>query len=527
MVNNNDFRYSKRSHRFSPLDAVWNARWNAFEDFSAFRTYFALAVILTVLVGLWGLFTAGVNRVVCYGIISTSALLPLYFWVNEKAKGLPIYPIYALTFYPTFALQFIINEEISDTRGFFHITGEDLYATSAAVALFLLFGCLCWYLISSRPQKHLDKLAVMSEARMTSLMLVAFTAASIITAGIATEQFTFLQRLTSILVALTNTVGAVSAFMLAYLWGGGKLSKFQLLFFLTALGLSLTATAASLLLIGAISTIMVTMAGYILGRRRVPWAILIGTFCAFYILHAGKGDMREKYWSKGRAVASVSFIDYPTFFFEWVKFGFENLGSGNEIMKQAKEERQESEDLLERSSLLEVFLSAYKAAPDAVPYLKGETYQAIPTLLIPRFLYPDKPIAHIGQQTLNIHFGIQSRAEVQGTFIAWGLFNEAYANYGWQGVIGMGALLGLFFGWVAHLAAGAPFLSYRGLLSVMTLGFAFQVEMVAGVWFTAYVQSFLILTAARLALMKSQLLPTADMPALEMTPERRKPYYLR
>lgn len=463
----------------------------------------------------------------CYAIISTAALLPLYFWVNEKTKGLPIYPIYALTFYPTFALQFIINEQITDTRGFYRITGEDLYATSVVVAVFLLSGCLCWYLISSRPQKQMGKLAVMSEARMTSLMMVAFTMASVVTAGIATEQFAFLQGLTSILVALTNTVGTVSVFMLAYLWGGGKLSKFQLFFFLTALGLSLTARAASLLLIGSISTIMVTMAGYILGRRRVPWAILIGMFCTFYILHAGKGDMREKYWSKGRAVASVSFAEYPNFFFEWAKFGFENLGPGDEIMKQAKQERQESEDLLERSSLLEVFLSAYKAAPDSAPYLKGETYRAIPTLLIPRFLYPDKPIAHIGQQTLNMHFGIQSRAEVQGTFIAWGLFNEAYANYGWQGVVGMGALLGLFFGWIAHLAAGAPFLSYRGLLSVMTLGFSFQVEMVAGVWFTAYVQSFLILTAVRLVLMQSQTLPMAGGTTPEMTPKVRKTYYLR
>jgi hypothetical protein len=511
----------------SPVDVVLHSHWNAFEDFSAFRSYYAALVLIVFAVGLWGLFAVGINEAICYGILSAFTLLPLYFWVREKSHGLPIYPIYALTFYPTFALQFLINENIGDLRGVFQIETADLYATSLAVSVYIMSGFLPWISISGNKKPILKKIAVMDEARMNLYTLAAFIASALLTVAVASEQFAFIGRLMSILVAVNRTVAMVTLFLLSYQWGRGRLSKGQLNLFFLAFGLAITATAGSLFLIGVISMAAVSTSGFILGRRRVPWIILVLSFVFLYILHAGKGDMREKYWHLERGVATVRFIEYPAFFYEWFSLGVEQVRSGKTEMADEKLKRQQEQDLLERSSLIGIFLTVYKTTPITAPFLRGETYRAIPLLLIPRFLYPDKPIAHIGQQKLNVHFGIQSEADVQGTFIAWGLFNEGYANFGWWGLVGIGVILGIFYGAVSRFSAQAPLLSYRGLLGVMTLGFAFQGEMAAGVWVTAYVQSFLIVTAARIVLMKPEF-PNAPAPKpLPAGKKLAKRYYTR
>jgi hypothetical protein len=83
---------------------------------------------------------------------------------------------------------------------------------------------------------------------------------------------------------------------------------------------------------------------------------------------------------------------------------------------------------LNRMSDLESISEIYRNVPEIHPYLEGETYERIPYSLIPRALWPDKPVLLTGvNEWFFQHEGGTSPITVMG---------EGYLNYGWLGVIG-------------------------------------------------------------------------------------------
>src|SRR5206468_2846385 len=83
---------------------------------------------------------------------------------------------------------------------------------------------------------------------------------------------------------------------------------------------------------------------------------------------------------------------------------------------------------------MQLLLFVQAASPDDVPFMDGETYAILPTLLVPRILMPNKPASHEGTYLLNIHYGIQTRDDTAKTTIGFGLLNEAFANFGYIGI---------------------------------------------------------------------------------------------
>ncbi|MEO0454671.1 MAG: hypothetical protein AAFY98_11110, partial [Verrucomicrobiota bacterium] len=221
-------------------------------------------------------------------------------------------------------------------------------------------------------------------------------------------------------------------------------------------------------------------------------------------------------------INTVGFLDYPSFFLEWFDYGLKDIQKDKESQRL---EAATDQSLLERSSLIEIFITAKKRAPQQVDFLGGETYKHIPLMLLPRFIYPDKPVVHEGQRLMNIHFGIQSAEAVETTYIAWGLLNEAFANFGFWGLPVAGLVIAAFFSYVTRLCSGIPILSFRGLIGALTLGFAIQAEMAAAVWLTSYIQSILLLLALRWVLMEK--LPNPEWAPEQPTANQPRSKYYR
>jgi len=514
---------SGRRERRNPFGSLGDLSWNAFEDFSAFKTYFRLGMGAVLLIGLFlffqGEFSRGAAFLTCSGI----CLLPLGVWASGKVDGFPIYPVYALTYFATFSLQIFLQDNLTDTRGFFPATDANPWTSTLAVGLLILPGTWIWYLIGKRSMTPPASCQVIARPIANQLMLAMFIASSLTLAALATEQFGFVGRFVSIINAAARTGSVISLFILSYQYGSGGLNRVLAAVVGAFLFLGIIASMASLFMGGAISLIAVAIAGYSLGKRRFPWVLLLLLFPILSVLHAGKGDMRVKYWGEARAVNTVTFTEYPAFFMEWFDFGLADFEK-DEATRAAKRANQQS--LLERSSLIQIFLTVHHLAPDSVDYLSGETYKHIPMMLIPRFLYPDKPVAHEGQRLLNTHFLLQNEEQVIQTYIAWGLMNEAYANFGFWGLPPMGVIIALFFSWVARSCASVPLLSFRGLVGALTLGFAIQAEMAAAVWVTSYAQSIFLLLALRLVLMKNESNPKALLTEPQPTAQNRLRRYL-
>ena len=233
------------------------------------------------------------------------------------------------------------------------------------------------------------------------------------------------------------------------------------------------------------------------GARRFPWRSGLVAILLFGFLHAGKGAMREVYWQQEED-PTIQPTSYPAFLFEWVTISFRNL-FGSEV----EGETVESQSLLERASLMQLLLSVQAMTPDAVPYMNGETYAIIPSLLVPRILSPEKGASHEGTYLLNIHYGMQTREDTAKTTLGFGLLNEAYANFGFIGVGLLAILLGAYYAAVARWARMAPVLSFRSLFAIIVASYSFQTEFAAGVYVSALFQSVAALIVVAVLFMRS------------------------
>jgi hypothetical protein len=207
--------------------------------------------------------------------------------------------------------------------------------------------------------------------------------------------------------------------------------------------------------------------------------------------------MRDDYWYYSDA-EPVQISDYPSFLAQWLGYGWEVLNS------PPRDDGALS--FSERLSLVHLLLKVQAETPDKRPYLNGETYAIIPWLFVPRLLNPKKPVTREGNHLLSIHYGLQTREATETSTLAWGPLNEAYANFGPLGVVGLAIVIGSLYGAISKLATGVPILSLRMAIAVIFAALALQVESTAGFYVSSLFQSIVVVWAMSFVLMERRLL---------------------
>ena len=100
--------------------------------------------------------------------------------------------------------------------------------------------------------------------------------------------------------------------------------------------------------------------------------------------------------------------------------------------------------LVRRTGHLWVLHRVADLSPDIVPYWRGETYKPLLTSLIPRAIYPDKPIENFGFKFGHRYKILKSLSSHTSLNIPW--LTEMLANFGSAGVLVGMAFAGMFLG---------------------------------------------------------------------------------
>ena len=191
-------------------------------------------------------------------------------------------------------------------------------------------------------------------------------------------------------------------------------------------------------------------------------------------------------------------LDYPAVFAEW-------LGAGMKVLATGKTKEDEKVDsAAERGAMIQVFFRILEWTPDRKPFLEGETYKGIPALLVPRILYKEKGIAHMGNWILAYQYEYLTAEELGRTSVGFDLLSEAYANYGYVGIGFLAVGIALFYGWVSRLSTGVPLLSTRFLFAVLVLSGTLSSNNTMGVFVTTLWQSTMALLTVSLILTKKE-----------------------
>ena len=116
-----------------------------------------------------------------------------------------------------------------------------------------------------------------------------------------------------------------------------------------------------------------------------------------------------------------------------------------------------------RLDMIDLLAHVYDSTPERTPFLYGQTYSFFVYTLIPRFLWPEKPVND--NATLAIKYWLTTPEGAERSSFAVGLLGEAYANFGIVGIVAIMAfaammllLIQRLFGTEASGAGGAAIL---------------------------------------------------------------------
>jgi hypothetical protein len=433
-----------------------------------------------------------------YGLISIAALLPLYLWTKGYVYGIPIFPAFAGFQFMAFGMPLLSNHP-----GITSHSPDDHLAAGVIVASTLLAGTAGWLLAGNRRRAPVPFCRQLGQINSDRVLFASITLAILFEGNLVFNWVSIPGGLFSVLRGVIGGISTLAFFILGQHMGSKQLSLPLKVGFITSVIAMLFIQSATLLLINAISVAALAIGGFTLGSRRPPWVVIVVLVSVISFLHLGKGKVREAYWGENRESNLHSLVDTLGMFDFWIVASFEAMGE-----KRENREENEKASAFQRASLMHLFLYQKSMLDNGHTYLHGDTYSIIPSLLVPRFIDPTKPWSLEGTTRLNVHFGLQTREETLVTTIGWGLFNEAYANYGFIGTVAMGFFAGAVAGWITFLSQGFPFLSFRSLTAILVLSTSFQTEHSLGVLITSLFQSFVGIIGFSLVFMKN--LPTAE-----------------
>ncbi len=456
------------------------------------RTFWITVIIIFFVAG-FTINTPSSSTIFGASLIAITALVPSYLWCTGMALGLPIFPIFALTYLWTYALQLVNNNPEVTTY-----SPEGHFFASLTVAGFLALGTFIWFLFvrsSSKPPKYYRAFSGKKGENIFFIFLIINIIFNIARIG----GWWNLGNLYSLITGIVLGINTLSIFVLAYRWGGRELSKPKINAFRILLTILILINTVNVLFVGAIVMFILAAIAFIASRRQVPWVTIILVIACFAFLHYGKGEMRHKYWW-GSHQHFVQPWEYPGFYAEWFDLSYNKFSEGF-LHPDFNSKARRQQTLAERVDLIYLLLMVQKKTPTEVPYLDGATYAIIPQLLVPRVFNKSKLSTFEGIYLLNIHYGLQTRAETAKTTIGWGLINEAYANFGLLGCGVLAVILGVFYGQATRWSMHTPLLSSRSLFSVVLFSLAFQTEINAGVYVTELMQSVVVLLFLNFTLM--------------------------
>jgi hypothetical protein len=433
-------------------------------------------------------------------LITVAALAPCYLWCAGKALGMPIFPLFSLTYIWTYALPLVTNHPKVLTY-----SPESHLFASVTVAGFLGLGTIIWFrFVKSAPPLPTSYRAISGDKGDTFFLVFLGISVLFNIANTGGWLLLFLQggsftAIRAVIIGMT----ILANFVLAYRFGAEELSKQRSRLFLILLILYIVTDAAGLLLVGASSAFLISLVAFIVGSRKIPILPIVIALVCLSFLHYGKAEMRAKYWFGKQPSTYVQVWQYPSWFAEWTGYSWDYFQNKDDLSSKSAEKQ----SFLERSSVIHLLLLAQDRTPESVPYLYGKTYAVIPQLLVPRIFNENKIASHEGTYILNIHYGLQTRENTRTTTIGWGLLAESYANFGLLGCAGLAVVLGTAYGKVTRWNINAPILSVQSMFAVLFLSYAFQTEWSAGVYVTALAQSSTMTSGIVLFLMKSYRMP--------------------
>ncbi len=449
-------------------------------------------------VSIWFIVTAKADTlsIISALIIAVASLYPSYLWCRDRAKGLPLFPLLAINFLFTHSFPLV-----SDYLKIQKYSATDHFTASLTTASFLLVATFCWLSYVQKTPLRIIRTKEFNQTQVFSFFIIAFVSRIIYQICFSASYswlIFFPTSVISVIRALTSITTILGIVTISYLSGRKIFKKSQTIIFLSVILILLFVTGATLYLNNFGLYCLLSLLGWMLGSSKIPWRLLLVFFLIISFLHIGKADTRNYYWNISNS--GIKPTEYIEVYQTWINNSLEKIQkSENSIESENIQKR----SFLNRTSVIEMLLKVQKETGIEKPYLNGKTYSIIPEILVPRILNPNKIRSATANHMLSIYYGLQNYRQTLKTSIGWGLLQEAYANFGWIGCLGLGIFLGNLYGWITRWSMNSSSLSFRFLVALLFMMLGLKSEITMGIFVSVIFQSLVILSAIRMIFMKT------------------------
>lgn len=413
------------------------------------------------------------------------SLLPGLRWARRQESAFPVFQTFMVTGLNSFALPLLGGSELLRVYPVDSVTGA-----AWGVIIFQLSAITCYEWVQGIPRIGPWWTTPVFAGPVGKYLRIGLAATTVYTV-IAGFTDWIPSDLNSIIRAVCFGVGTLCVFLLSRAWGAGDLMVRDRIFFAVVLGLQSLLLISTLFLVSGLSLLVLALLGYVSGGKRIPIVTCLLLFACMAVLHNGKSAMRMKYWEN--EAPRPELWELPAFFSEWIRFGFApRSASADDTLASRK--------LIERTSLLHMLTLVVDATPARQPFLDGETYAHILPQLVPRIFWTDKPVGHVSTHRLATYYGLQDEESTLKTTIGFGVIVEAFANFGYIGLMALGCVIGVCTKLAGVWTRHSPLISYPGLLMVLLLAWSFQIELPLSAWIASLTQAAVAVLAVPFAL---------------------------
>jgi hypothetical protein len=291
-------------------------------------------------------------------VIILLAFIPVWRWAKQGKSSLPVFEVLLFTTANTYAFPLLNGHE-----GLLRYPVEDVTTAALQVILFQVSAILVHAIVPSRPgigrfwreEVIGGTLSRWLEHGMTvsTAYVIVSTFTNWIPGGIG-----------SVLRAVFFGIGIICTFITSRRYGQGLLSPGEKFMFFANIFIQCVAIGATLVMVGAISTVLLALVGYVSASGRVPTLVSAVIFAVLAILHNGKSEMRAIFWSpEEQRLPAIS--ELPAFYSDWFSHGLS-------LANEADGKNQMTGKLIERTSLLHILCLVVSNSPTPNPFLEGE-----------------------------------------------------------------------------------------------------------------------------------------------------------
>jgi hypothetical protein len=402
----------------------------------------ALAALAGYMVHAWlvGLIQPG--ELLWLAILAVLCLLPTVRWFQTGMRHLPLGEGFAAMHLAYYVIPCLGLPQGSTE----YYTGAIRIQALIGIAVFLgAFVISYWTILRWRRPMFTGLGVLRREINLKTVrLLFGFWVVSML--GLQSGFISNLGVLRNEFMSALGALGSIAVVSLFHRLGQNRLEGVSRLWLFGGLFLGLAASFASGSLIYGATVLGAALLAFSLGRKRLPVIAIIASILVLGLLQLGKNDYRSAAFGGG---TQEDYVEAPSGLVQAYRLW---LGAAWNAFTKNSVSSSEELPLFQRTSLIQIVALAMETIPSKQTYVHGASYAMLPKMMVPRIFWPGKLRATAPTEDLGIYLGIQTVEGSEFTGIAVGPPAEAWINFGWLGLVGAGAFLGLFFGYPARLS---------------------------------------------------------------------------